>query len=130
MAANSTMIDVKNVGGSGVFLVNGDFIVNNNNVVSPGSFLMVVAKGKITFGPGVNAVAGIFIADGGIVASGTSASQLVIDGSLYSSQSGGDIRLNRGYISPSANNMSPAVLVRYRPDFLFNMPPKLMNIYH
>ena len=61
----------------------------------------------------------------GFEASGTSADQLVINGIVYSSE--GDIKLSRGYIDESVNNTNPAVLVNYRPDLMFNMPPTVVG---
>lgn len=128
LPGDSTMSTVNAMGGQGVFLVGGDFNVDVNNAVAPGNFLMIIVKGKITFDSSVTQTAGVLAADGGIFATGVSPTQLVIQGMLYSAQSGGDIGLTRGYSAVIANNTSPAVLVTYRPDLLFNMPGSLMSV--
>lgn len=121
-AGNLTMTDVNNIGGTGVILVNGDFNVNVDNTLPVGNFLMIVAKGKITFDQSVGNSAGIFVADGGVVTTGSSNTQLVIEGTLYSSSTIGDIKLSREFSTQSDNNTSPVVVVKYRPDLLFKIP--------
>jgi hypothetical protein len=123
LAGGSNMSDVVSAGGVGVFFIKGNFNVNVDNAVGLGSYLMVIADGSITFDQTVANSAGIFVADNGITASGSSASQLLIQGLLYSPSSGGTIKLSRGFTDKTDNNTKPAVLVKYRSDFIFNMPP-------
>ena len=118
------------IGGTGVVFVNGDFNVDVDNIVSVGKFLMIIVKGTINFSPNVVSSAGIFMADKGIIAAGFSSNQLLIDGVLFSSGSApdGNIRLSRGFVIKRQNNTRPAILVNYRPDFVFNMPGKVTRV--
>lgn len=126
LGPSATMSDVIGRGGTGVFLVNGDFNVDVDNVVPANRFLMIVSRGTITFLNTVNNSAGMFVADSGIGTSPGVNTGLVIDGLLYSS--GGNVRLNRGFADKIDNNTNPAVLVRYRPDLLFSMPGNLFRL--
>ena len=115
------------VGATGVYLVNGNFTVDVSNTVDVGKFLMIVTKGSITFNGDVDYAAGVFIADGGIVTSSALVDvPLIIRGMLYSPKS--NIRLNRGMLDTQLNNSQPGVVVRYRPDFVFNMPGNLFKV--
>ncbi len=122
----ATMSDVIGRGGTGVFLVDGDFNVDVDNILPANSFLMIVSRGTITFLNTVNNSAGMFVADSGIGTSPGVNTGLVIDGLLYSSS--GNVRLNRGFADKLDNNTNPAVLVRYRPDLLFSMPGNLFRL--
>ncbi len=106
--------------------VDGDLTIDVNNNVGVDEFLMIVVRGNITIAATVTGIEGIFVADGGISAGGVSANQLVIEGIVHSVR--GNIDLTRGYVPQSMNNGSPAVLVRYRPDLIFNMPPELVGV--
>lgn len=128
LPANATMTNVKADGGNGVYFINGDFTVNENNTVTVGQSLLVIVKGKITFSQGVTSAQGIFVADGGMLANGTAASALLINGSLYSSSSTGDITFTRTFTNLIDNNNKPAVLVTYRPDIMFNLPGGLLKV--
>ena len=127
-AGNSTMTYVNSIGGTGVILVNGTFTVDANNTLSAGQFLMIIAKNGITFSPTVKNSAGIFLSGANIVATGASNDQLIIEGSLYAASSGTDIQLTRGFNDKSANNLTPAVLVKYRPDLIFNIPGEMLKV--
>ncbi len=116
---------VSMTGGTGVVLVDGNVNITSNNTVNPGSFLMIVSSGTITIDQSVTRTEGILAADQGITAGGTNNTQLRINGILYSPTT---IRLNRGYTTMVDNNDSPATLVSYRPDFIFNMPQRLSKI--
>lgn len=122
----ATMSDVLGRGGTGVFLVNGDFNVDVDNLLTGNRFLMVVASGTITFTSSVNNSAGMFVADSGIITSPGVDTQLVVDGILYSPF--GNIRLNRGFADKVDNNVYPAVLVRYSPKLVFNMPGSMFRL--
>jgi hypothetical protein len=126
LPAFSTMTDVLSRGGTGVFLINGDFNVDVDNFLPSGNFLMVVSKGTITFLSGVNYSAGMFVADAGIGTSPGTDTLLTIGGILYSPS--GNVRLNRGFADQADNNTSPGVLVNYRPDLVFSMPGKLFKL--
>lgn len=106
----------------GVVFVNGNLNVNSNNSLASGQFLMVVVSGTITIDSSVTDVAGVFVSNRGIVASGNSASALNISGILYTLQ---NITFNRAFSNGSDNNEAPAVVVNFRPDFVFNMPVAL-----
>jgi hypothetical protein len=109
----------------GIYFVNGDLNIDNDFSLASGKFFMVVVKGKITIANNVNQLDGIYMSDGGIEALGTVDNQLVINGMLYSR---GEIRLGRGYTSKITNNISPAIVVNYNPDLIFNMPGTLMRV--
>jgi hypothetical protein len=115
----------------GIYFVNGDIIINSDFALASGKTLIVIVKGKIGIGSNVNRVDGIFIADGnssdsvGIEVGGTSDTQLIINGSLYSRKA---IRFFRSYTDKIVNNTVPAVTVNYQPNLLFNMPGTLMRV--
>ncbi|MFA5026211.1 MAG: hypothetical protein WC503_06930 [Candidatus Shapirobacteria bacterium] len=109
----------------GVYFVNGNLLINSNYDLDAGKTVLVIVKGKITIDPTVSLLDGIYIADGGIEATGESAAQLVINGSLYSKAT---IQLARSYVNKLTNNTSPAVMVNYQPDLIFNMPGTLMRV--
>lgn len=114
------------IGGTGVVLVKGNLVIDQNNTVASGKFLMIVVSGKITILSGVTQTEGIFVADGGISAIGTNATQLKINGSIYAA--GGDISFTRGYTAATTNNISPGVLATFRPDLMFNLPGSLAKV--
>jgi len=122
------MTNVKTSGGTGVYFINGDFTVNENNTVAVGQSLLIIAKGKIFFSQGVTQSQGIFIADGGMLADGTNAAALQIRGSLYSAKSTGDITFSRTFTNLLDNNNKPAVQVTYRPDIMFNLPGSFLKV--
>jgi len=109
----------------GVYFVNGDLNIDSDFSLASDKFFMAVVKGKISIASTVSRLDGIYVADGGIEALGTSANQLTINGSLYSQST---IRLARSYTNKSANNSSPAVVVNYNPGLIFNMPGKLTRV--
>lgn len=129
-SSNMSTVLGSGIGGTGVIFVNGNFTVDVDNSLEVGKFLMIVAKGSITFDSAVVNSAGIFMADKGIVADGVSADQLLIDGVLFSSGGAptGNIRLSRGYVIRKFNNTQPGVVVNYRPDLVFNMPGKVARV--
>ena len=121
------MSDIISLGGTGVFFVNGDFTVDQDNIVTVGKYLMIITKGTITFDNNVNSSAGIFMADSGIVTSPAAVNTpLIINGILYSVY--GNIRLDRGFVDQVFNNTQPGVVIKYRPDFIFNLPGNLFKI--
>jgi hypothetical protein len=128
LPANSTMTVVKANSGTGVFFIDGNFNVNENNVVASGQTLFIIAKGAINFDQAVTQSQGIFVADGGITVSGTNAAALVIGGSLYSANSSGNISFTREFTSAVENNNKPATVVNYRPDLIFNLPGSMLKV--
>jgi hypothetical protein len=122
--SGSTTMDtvVSDAGGTGVVFVGGDLSIETNNSLSSGQFLMVVVDGNIEIDQAVSRVDGVLVADGNIVASGESDSQLMINGMLYA---GGDVDLGRDYVTKTNNNTSPSVVVTYKPGLIFNMPSRL-----
>ena len=119
-------------GGTGVVFVNGQVDVDVNNTVSSGKFFMLVSSGSINFMTSVTRSEGVFVADGGIVASGLvnyslGVNQLKINGILFASNNS-NIRFGRGYVDHTDNNLYPGVMVNYRPDFLFSMPSSLSKV--
>lgn len=109
----------------GVYLVSGDLTIDSDFSLASDKFMMVVARGKIIIANNVNQLDGIYVADGGIEALGTSDTQLIINGSLYSRKT---IKLARSYSDKSLNNTSPAIKINYNPALIFNMPGKLMLV--
>ncbi len=120
--------DLSNLGNFGVYFISGDLRINTNKQVGTNDYLIVVVSGNINFDafPGVNRVDGIYVADGSIRITNDTDNQVVFNGSLY----GNSITINRGFVAPnlSWNNTRPAVVINYRPDFLFNMPQELIKI--
>lgn len=117
---------VSEVGSTGVIFVKGNLTIDINNNVPTDTFFMMAVSGDITILPTVTNVQGILVSDGNIIAGGLSDSQLRIDGSVYAAQ--GNVRFSRGFINGTYNNRNPAILVTYRPDFIFSMPGKLSRI--
>lgn len=118
---------VSDLGGTGIAFVNGDLTIATTNTVPLGRYLMVIVKGDIDISStSVNRVEGVLIADGNINVTGTVNQQTVLNGVLYSS--GGDINLTRGFVLGVTNNSMPAVVVKYRPDFVFSMPSVLTKV--
>jgi len=111
--------EVMGGGGTGLVFYDGDLTIDDGNSVAVGDFLMVVVTGDITIDPSVTMVDGAFVTDGNFSASGDIDGQLVISGMIYA---GDDIVLTRGFSTPGANNIVPAVSVVYRPDIIFNAP--------
>lgn len=111
---------------TGVIFINGSLNIDTNKTVNQGEFVMFVVKNNINFANTVTKADGIFIADGQITAGQKNDSQLTINGILYSPSS--KISLTRSYNTKEFNNISPAVVVKYRPDFIFSMPGKLVKV--
>ena len=106
-----------------VAFVNGELVIDINNTVDVGNFLMLVAK-SIRINDSVTRVDGVLVADNGIeaVGNGTAAT---INGMVYSAGRNSSIRLMRD-LGGDSNNETPGIVVNYRPDLLFNMPAELM----
>ncbi|MPN28114.1 hypothetical protein SDC9_175553 [bioreactor metagenome] len=82
---------------------------------------MIVASGDINIDAGVTQFDGILVGNN-INIGGTSADQLVINGSLYGTNL---VNITRSYTDKLDNNESPAVVINFRPDFIFNMPSSM-----
>ena len=122
-----TNTTIAGAGSTGVVFISGNLTISSDVTVPVGKFLMVVVSGSITIDAGVNQIDGVYVADGGINIGGDSATQMVVNGILYSGGTG-NVRINRSYTTKSNNNTSPAVVVKYRPDFIFTMPGKLTKL--
>lgn len=112
-------------GGTGVAFVDGNLNITSGNVVSPGSFLMIVVNGGITIDQVVNTVEGVLVSDEDINIAGTSVSDLIINGTIYTN---GSVNISRGYTNAETNNTNMAVKFNYRPDLLFNMPVAVSKV--
>jgi hypothetical protein len=117
---------VSDIGGTGIILINGSVTIDNNISLNSGEMLMIIANGQIIINSAVNHVEGILVANQGIVASGNSDDQLIIDGILYSPNS--SVLLDRTFKEKSDNNSAPSVLINYQPEFLFNLPLQIVEI--
>jgi len=121
---NTTIVGA---GSTGVVFVSGNLTISSDVTVPVGKFLMVIASGSINVDAGVNQLDGIYIADGGINIGNNSNTQMVVNGILYSATTS-NIRINRTFTVKEDNNTNPAVVVKYRPDFIFTMPGKLTKL--
>ena len=109
----------------GVYFVNGNLNIDSDFALDSGKTMIVVVKGKISIAESVSRIDGIYVADGGIEALGSSTNQLVINGMLYSRA---NIRLARSFTDKMQNNTTPAVKINYQPGLIFNLPGKLMRV--
>lgn len=115
-------------GSSGILFVNGDLNIDSDVVVPITKYLMVIVNGTVNIGIGASRVDGIFVANGGIGATGSTDNQLNINGVLYAANNS-SIRLARRFATPSLNNMTPAVVVNYRPSMVFALPGILNKVF-
>jgi len=117
-------INMSNIGGTGIYFIDGNLTINSNKTINPGDFLMIIVRGDITVNQDVTQVDGILVANN-INATGTSSDKLEFNGSLFAS---GTINFSRTYTVKSTNNTFPAVKVNYRPEFVFKIPGKVAQI--
>ncbi|MBU1089157.1 thrombospondin type-1 domain-containing protein [Patescibacteria group bacterium] len=123
--SNTTMSDIESdVGGRGIVFVNGNLVVDVNNNIPVGEFLMVIVSGDISINESVSNTEGVFVSDGSVIAGGESDNQLTIEGVVMA---GVDAIFTRSYVDHVNNNTSPAVIFSYRPDFIFTMPSELFG---
>ncbi len=120
------------IGGTGIVIVNGDLNIDTDNALPNGQFLIIVVHKNINISNTVNRIDGLLIADGSITADGVSDTdqQLVINGVLYSAYS--NVTLTRGFKTKNKNNGTPAVVVNFQPDYIFNIPiivPETQKLY-
>jgi len=127
LANNAKMSDL-GLSPTGIYFVDGDFWVDTDNVLTTGEddYLIIIAKGRIVFEEDAVVSSGIFIADGDIEANDADDEALTIEGMLFSTN--GNIELGRDRTARSANNTTPGVLVRYRPDYLFKLPGEITKV--
>ncbi|KKT44025.1 MAG: hypothetical protein UW64_C0020G0018 [Microgenomates group bacterium GW2011_GWC1_44_37] len=106
--------------------VNGDFRVTGNIVVPDGAFLMIIAKGAITFGQGVTRADGWYVADtirvpckdvDGVAGCDGTDVQFLGNGSFVG---WGGLNFSRNL--GAANNDTPAEKFSYRQDLFTNAP--------
>jgi hypothetical protein len=108
------------IGSSGVIFVNGNLEIDGD-VNTSNNFLMLIVNGKITVDGAVKTVNGILIAND-VEAIDSSANQLVINGSVYGVNS---VKFTRSYNPKLGNNNSPAVVVKYNANLVFNIPKEV-----
>ena len=106
---------------SGPIFVNGNLTIDAN--IATTDLVMIITKGDITVNPNVTRIDGVLMGNN-IIISGKSASQLVINGSIYGIQS---VVLNRSFDPKNLNNKTPAVEVKYNPSLIFKLPPKMIQ---
>lgn len=123
-----------------IVFVTGDLTINNTILNLPNNdkgFLAFIVKGNININPNLGTDApssaldvttlpadleGVYIADG-TISTGVGTKTLVGEGMFIG---WGGLNLDRDY-SSVANNTSPAMIFRYRPDLLLNTPKILKN---
>lgn len=113
------------VGGGGVIFVDArstPLTINGDSTVVGGGYLVLIVNGNVIIDQGVNRFDGILIASGTITAGGSTANGLVINGSVYANR----VDFSRNYNDLTSNNTNPAVRVVYRPEFIFNIPQKIL----
>jgi len=119
-------------GSGGIGLINGDLTINGDNSLPVGKTLMLVVSGKVEVTGNVTNWEGIVVADGDIEVNGVNSTQLVLSGVFYSAQE--SVVINRTYNTdpvtgdPAANNESPAVVIRFKPSLVLNLPASLTKI--
>jgi len=114
-----------------IFHVNGDIRITGNITVPNGAFLAVIAKGTITFDPGVTRADGWYVGaniavpclDADSNGCDKTDSQFLGNGSFIG-WSGIALGRNRGAL----NNLAPSEKFAYRTD-IYNNAPKPMKIY-
>jgi len=114
---------------TGVLVVHGDLEIDANNVLSgPKDYLIVVVSGLVVINPNVTNWQGVLIADGSITVGGNvaDADQLALEGVVYSANS--NVVITRSFADKGTNNDRPAVVIRYLPRLIFNLPPQIARI--
>ncbi len=98
----------------------GDVNVTSDITVPVGSYLAVIAKGKITIQPGVANIQGVYIADTiQISSSGNKATEVKLSAEgTFVGWSGVLLQRDRGI----KNNSEPSETFKFRPDFVVNAP--------
>jgi hypothetical protein len=115
-----------------IFLVNGDLNVTSDITVSSNSFLAIIARGTITFGPDVTVADGWFVADNIAIPckdiDGTGGCDGVDDQFLGNGSFVGWSNINLSRNLGAGNNTMPSEKFTYRQD-LFNNAPDPVKIY-
>jgi hypothetical protein len=106
------------VGSTGVVLINGTLTIDSNIVGS--NFLMLITKGDIVINQTVDQVNGILL--GNNVTAGGKGNKLIINGMVHGVSA---VNLIRGFTAKRSNNLSPAVIVNYQPNLLFELPKEV-----
>jgi len=107
-------------------LIDGDLTVDRNLAVAQGGMAMLITSGNIVIEGNVTQLAGIFLADGNIVINDgpnkDAGDQVTLDG-VYAADANCDGAGSVNYSRDLGldNNFNPAVVFRYRPDFLITM---------
>ena len=103
-----------------IVLIKGDLNIDQD--ITGSDLKMIIVDGNISVGSTdvgeINAV----LLGKSFTATGDSSKQLVINGSVYTSES---ITLTRSFIDKSANNTTPAVIVNYDPSVIFKIPKEV-----
>lgn len=120
---NATLTDIINNGNPGVYFVDGNLNITDN-IIKNGNFLMIIVNGDIGVTDSVTRVDGILVANN-ISASGSNDTQLIFNGSLYTSN---DVDFSRDHKTRVKNNTAPAVVVNYDPSLIFNMPKEVTKV--
>lgn len=117
-----------------IMLVDGSVSVTGNLVVPEGAFLAVIARGSLTFDPGVSQAQGWFVAENiNVPCKDTTPSDGTCDkdGELQFLGEGSFVgwsNINLSRDRGLTNNQAPSEKFTYRPDFLLNAPAP-MKIY-
>ena len=124
--AGKTINNISDLGSdtNNIYFINGDLIINGDILKGINKFLMIIVKGNITVNQNVNTVDGIFVANN-INASGSNATALTFNGSLYASNS---VTFSRDFDTRLNNNTNPAVVVKYDPELIFNLPGDVAKV--
>ncbi|MFC1653969.1 hypothetical protein ACFL1M_03945 [Patescibacteria group bacterium] len=115
-------------GDSIVVFVDGDIRVQSQIITDVGEFVAFIASGDIIFDPSVGTteaglsglVQGVFVANGQIIVE-AAATKFVGEGTFVG---WGGVDLSRDY-GDATNNLYPAELFIYRPDFVTNAPARM-----
>jgi len=115
----------------GIALINGDLTIDEDNSVPLGETLMLVVNGNVEVRGNVTEWSGIVVANGDINVIGVNTAQLVLSGVFYSAD--GSVVINRTYDTTllgheADNNESPAVVIRYKPSLVLNLPANLTKV--
>lgn len=116
-----------------VIFVNGNVTIANQIHVAEGGFLAFIVHGNITIDKTVGTVAlastatqveGVYVADGRLITASNSTGDLkFVGGGTFVGWNG--VMLNRQLLPRGLNNNTPAELFLFRPDFVFNSPPRM-----
>ena len=122
LSGNKSILDI---GTTGIYFIKGNLTIDTDKtLINPGDFLMLIVKGNINVGIGASRVDGILVANN-INASGAIDNQLIFNGSLYAADS---VNFSRDYSHRLTNNSTPAVIVKYDPELIFNIPGDIAKV--